>query len=76
MRGDVRSVRNPTFTQIDVRAEKTWLFRTWSLGLYLDIINVINAKNVEAYEYDYRYREKAPVTSFPILPTLGLRGMW
>ncbi len=76
VRGDIRSVRNPTFTQIDVRAEKTWLFRTWSLGLYLDIINVINAKNVEAYEYDYRYREKAPVTSFPILPTLGLRGMW
>jgi hypothetical protein len=76
VRGDVRSVRNPTFTQLDVRAEKTWLYKTWSLGLYLDIINVTNAENVEALQYDYRYRESSPVTSFPILPTLGVRGTW
>lgn len=76
VRGELRSIRNPLFTQLDVRAEKVWLYNTWSLGLYLDIINVTNAKNVEAYEYDYRYRESAPVTSFPILPTLGIRGTW
>ena len=74
--GPRRSVRTPTFRQIDVRAEKVWLYNTWSLGLYLDIINVSNFKNVEAFEYDYRFREKAPITSFPILPTLGLRGTW
>lgn len=74
--GPARSVRTPTFTQLDVRAEKAWLYDTWSLALYLDIINVTNAKNVEAIEYDYRYRESAPVTGFPILPTLGLRGTW
>ena len=74
--GPLRSTRTPTFTQLDVRAEKVWLYDTWSLGLYLDIINVTNAKNVEAIQYDYRYREQAPVTSFPILPTLGVRGTW
>ncbi len=76
VRGPARSIRTPTFMQLDVRAEKTWLYDTWSLGLYLDIINVTNAKNVEAIEYDYRYRESAPVTGFPILPTLGVRGTW
>lgn len=76
VRGPARSTRTPTFTQLDVRAEKMWLFDTWSLGAYLDIINVTNAENVEAIEYDYRYRESAPVTSFPILPTLGVRGTW
>lgn len=74
--GPTRSQRVPTFRQIDVRAEKVWLYKTWSLGLYLDVINVANFQNVEAIEYDYRYRESAPVTSFPILPTLGLRGQW
>jgi TonB family protein len=74
--GRTRSVRAPTFRQIDVRVEKFWLYDTWSFGLYLDVINVANFENVEAYEYDYRYREKAPVTSFPILPTLGIRGTW
>ena len=76
VRGPVRSIRMPTFRQIDFRVEKQWLYRLWSLGLYLDIINVANFQNVEAIEYDYRYRESAPVTSFPILPTLGLRGTW
>ncbi|MDX2091621.1 MAG: TonB-dependent receptor [Kofleriaceae bacterium] len=76
IRGPARSVRTPTFRQLDVRAEKMWLYNTWSLGLYLDIINVSNAENVEATQYDYRYRESAPVTSFPILPTIGVRGTW
>ena len=76
VRGELRSVRVPMFTQLDVRAEKNWLYKTWSLGLYIDIINVTNAENVEATQYDYRFRESAPVTSFPILPTLGVKGTW
>jgi TonB dependent receptor len=76
VRGPNRSIRTPAFRQLDVRVEKQWLYNTWSLGLYLDIINVANLENVEAYEYDYRFREKAPITSFPILPTLGIRGTW
>jgi TonB family protein len=76
VRGELRSIRTPLFTQLDVRAEKTWLYQNWSLSLYLDIINVTNAENVEATQYDYRFRESAPVTGFPILPTLGLKGTW
>jgi len=76
LKGADRSVRVPTFYQLDVRAEKDWLYDTWSLGLYLDVINVLNTQNVEAIEYDYRFRQSAPITSFPILPTLGLRGTW
>jgi TonB family protein len=74
--GRARSERAPTYRQIDVRIEKVWLYNTWSLGLYLDIINVANLENVEGFEYDYRYKNRAPITSYPILPTLGLRGTW
>jgi TonB family protein len=74
--GKRRSIRTPTFKQVDVRAEKMWLYNTWSLGVYLDVINVFNFKNAEGTEYDYRYRNSAPITSFPILPTLGIRGTW
>lgn len=76
LRGDSRSARMPLYHQLDVRAEKTWLFNTWSLGLYLDIQNLLNIENVEAIQYDYRYRESAPVTSIPFLPTLGVKGQW
>ena len=74
--GARRSVRTPTFQQIDARMEKMWLYNTWSLGLYVDVINILNAENVEATQWDYRYNESAPVTSFPIWPTLGVRGTW
>ncbi|HWO24430.1 MAG TPA: TonB-dependent receptor [Kofleriaceae bacterium] len=76
VRGPLRSERVPMFRQIDFRVEKQWLYERWSLGLYLDVINVANFENVEATEYDYRFRESAPVTSFPIFPTLGIRGTW
>lgn len=71
-----RTTRIETFMQLDVRVEKTWLFQLWSLGAYLDIINVTNRKNPEGTDYDYRFRESTPVTSFPIFPTIGVRGTW
>jgi TonB family protein len=74
--GPFRSVRTKFYQQLDVRAEKTWLFKTWSLGLYLDIQNVYNHENVEATQYDYRFEDSVPITGIPILPTLGLRGQW
>jgi len=74
IRGPLRSDRRPSYLQVDVRAEKTWVFKTWRLGLYLDILNVFNFDNVEAVQYDYRFRHSAPVTGIPFVPTLGVRG--
>jgi TonB family protein len=76
IRGETRSVRLPTFKQVDTRIEHDWLYDTWSLGLYLDVLNVFDFTNTEAVQYDYRYRNSAPIQSFPILPTLGIRGTW
>ncbi|MGQ1891460.1 TonB-dependent receptor [Thermophagus sp. OGC60D27] len=36
------------FHQLDLRVDKTWIFRNFSLGVYLDIQNAYNKKNVEA----------------------------
>ena len=76
IRGPTRSIRDPMFFQVDTRIERDWLYNTWTLGLYLDIINVLNRQNVEAIQYDYRYRDHSPITSYPIVPTLGVRGTW
>ena len=76
VRGPEDSVRLPNFEQLDARVEKDWLYQTWAIGVYLDCLNVTNAKNVEAIQYDYRYRASAPISSLPILPTLGVRGTW
>ena len=74
--GGQRTARRSYFQQVDVRVEKAWLFKLWSMGLYLDIQNLLNASNAEATQWDYRFRESAPVSGIPFLPTIGIRGQW
>jgi hypothetical protein len=74
LNGATGSARNPTFSQLDVRVERTWTFDYWVLGIYLDVQNVLNAQNPEGILYDYRFRETAPLRGLPILPILGVRG--
>ena len=74
--GPPNSERLPPFHQLDVLLDKRWVFSSFTLGVYLDVMNTLNHDNVEAVEYDYRDRETAPGTGIPILPTLGVRGQW
>ncbi len=68
------SSRLPTFDQLDVRIDKTWTLDRWRLTAYLEVINVYNAGNVEAIQYDYRYQHTAPIQLLPIIPVLGIKG--
>jgi hypothetical protein len=36
--------RNPLGQQLDIRVDKRWYFKKWSLNLYLDIRNIANSK--------------------------------
>ncbi len=72
--GPPNSARNPTFSQLDLRVERTWTFDYWVLGVYLDVQNVLNRENPEGTLYDYRFQESASLRGLPILPILGVRG--
>jgi hypothetical protein len=41
---EFNSLRLDGFTQLDLRIDKRYFFRTWSLMLYLDVQNVLNSK--------------------------------
>jgi hypothetical protein len=66
--------RLPTFHQLDVRVDKAWKFKTWTLSAYLDVQNVYNAGNVEGVSYNYDFTRQTYATGLPILPSLGVRG--
>ncbi|MGA8892944.1 MAG: TonB family protein, partial [Anaeromyxobacteraceae bacterium] len=74
--GDTNSERQATFWALDLRIDKIWTFKDWTLTLYLDCQNVTNRKNQEGWTYSYDYAERTPTTGLPILPILGLKGEW
>ncbi|HZX97174.1 MAG TPA: TonB family protein [Myxococcales bacterium] len=73
-RGEVGDAREPTFLQLDVRAQHTWTWDYWQLSLYLDVQNVTNHTNEEFHVYDYRFQDQGSVQGLPILPTFGVKG--
>lgn len=72
--GRPMSERNPAFSRLDLRLQKTWTFSRWSLAAYLDVQNVLNEPNREGFSYSYDYRERQGARGLPLLPILGLRG--
>ena len=58
----------------DLRADKTWKFKSWQLSFYVDIQNVYNHGNTEGLSYNYNYTKREFVTGLPFLPSIGLRG--
>ena len=67
------SARLPTFHQLDLRVDKTWVKRRFTVTSYLDIQNVYNAENVEFIEYSYDFRETVTINSLPTAPSLGMK---
>jgi TonB family protein len=72
--GRAMSARNPAFSRLDLRVQKTWTFARWSLAVYLDVQNTLNSPNREGFDYSYDYRQRQGDRGLPILPILGLRG--
>jgi TonB family protein len=66
--------RLPLFHQLDVRVDKTWRFRHWTLSAYIDVQNTYNQGNVEGVSYNYNYTRRTWASGLPLLPILGVRG--
>lgn len=58
------SQRLKSFHQLDLRIDKEYYFKKWSLNLYFDIQN---AYNFQAQGQDFLVRETDPVTGLPII---------
>jgi len=72
--GEMLSARKSTFHQLDVRIDKKFVFDSFILGAYIEVLNAYNAVNEEGRSYNYNYRESGPVPGLPIIPTLGVNG--
>jgi len=66
--------RYPTYTRLDLGVRKTFDKGWGQLTPYLDVLNVLNRKNVLFYfhEFDRTPAVRSGVSMFPILPTVGI----
>jgi hypothetical protein len=72
--GALNSERIEAAHALDLRVDRAWKFRTWSLSAYLDVTNVYAHARVLGYQYNYDYSERQAITELPILPAIGVRG--
>jgi hypothetical protein len=70
---DTNSRRLPSFASLDLRAEKRFGFKRWSLAPYIDVFNITNHDSVVQPNYEFY----APNTQFlsenQRLPIFGFR---
>ena len=45
-------------------------------SVFLDVINVYNARNSEGWRYSYNFTDRDRVPGLPILPTIGVRALF
>ncbi len=66
-------LRAPPFHQLDVYVEKRWVFDQWSLLTYLDVQNVYNQTNTEAFVSSFDFKRTEALPGIPFFPSIGLR---
>ena len=69
---DANSDRLPPYHRLDLRVSKTFQFSRWKLGLFLELLNAYNRKNLLDYRYNQNYTEREDVNQLPIIPYLGI----
>ncbi|MDE0297386.1 MAG: TonB-dependent receptor [Candidatus Poribacteria bacterium] len=70
--GDINSERVPPFHRLDIRVNKSFTFNNWEMGIYVELLNAYNRKNVLTVDYNYDYTEQDVVNQLPLIPYFGV----
>ena len=65
--------RMPDFFQLDLRVDKKWTHKLWTLSTYLEVQNVTARKNAEFAAYNFDYSKQGWVTGVGFFPAFGVR---
>lgn len=71
--GDFNSERLAPYTALDLRLDKTFSFKGWTLQTYADLLSVLRGENPEQLQYNYDFTESSTVRGLPFIPSVGLQ---
>lgn len=69
---ETNSDRLPAYHRLDLRVSKIFQFSGWQLGIFLELLNTYNRKNLLDYNYSDDYQTRDDINQLPILPYLGI----
>ena len=69
---ETNSGRLPPYHRLDLRVSKIFQFSGWRLGVFLELLNTYNRKNLLDYRYSNDYKTRDNINQLPILPYLGI----
>jgi len=70
------SARAPLHHQLDLRVDYLWHLGPAQMTVFLDVQNVYMNDSVVTYFNGYDYTQRAAFKSLPIIPSIGLRGVF
>jgi hypothetical protein len=72
--GEVNSKRLPTYHRLDVRLDRTYTRSNGKhINLYMEVLNLLDSKNLSYYDYNADYSERIEVTQLPRIVGLGFK---
>ncbi len=74
--GEINSDRAPIHHQLDIRIDYAWTWGSAKMLAFLDVQNVYLDRSVVTYFYSYDYTQKSAFESLPLIPSVGLRGVF
>ena len=69
---ETNSDRLPAYHRLDLRVSKIFQFSNWKLGIFLELLNTYNRKNLLDYNYSDDYKTRDDTNQLPILPYFGI----
>ncbi|MBS1516901.1 MAG: TonB-dependent receptor [Bacteroidetes bacterium] len=73
---EYNTARLPDYSRLDLRVDKNWNFRNWTLITYIDIQNILNRKNITSVDWNKYTRMIENNESIGILPSIGINIMF
>lgn len=70
--GETNAARLGTFHQLDIRVDRTWVYKRTIVAAYVDIQNLYNRQNPEGMLYSDDFKAVRAVVGVPILPVVGV----